>query len=262
MAKIVLGLLAAFCCFMISAAGATPLFGTLGYGGGSVSWQGYCPTETTCHSTSYLVELNPETGAVINYIGDVGYRVNGLAFDPKSGKLYGGTSGSDPTFKGLIEIDITTGAGTPVGPGWGASHVAAITVDSVGNMYGWTQDSQDLVSIDKTTGVATIVGDSGITTGDFGLSFNSADELYLVQYQGRAYRVDASTGSATLQDTFYDYDDTHHGKFDWLTDLFYTISWSQTGTRDLYRCDFMTLYCTVIGPVGVLHTIAFQDQLG
>lgn len=249
---------------MISAAGATPLFGTIGYGGSSWNpWQGYCPTETTCYNTSYLVQLNPETGAVIDYIGEVGYRVNGLAFDPTSGRLYGGTSPRDPNFIGLIEIDITTGAGTRVGTGWSnVSHVAAITVNPGGQMYGWTEDSDDLVSIDKTTGVATIVGDSGIWTGDHGLSFNSAGELYLVLYQGLTYRVDTSTGAATLEESFYDYGDTHHGKFDWLTDLFYTISWSQSGTRDLYRCDRMTQYCTLIGPVGTLHTIAFQDQLG
>ncbi|MGE5102380.1 MAG: hypothetical protein ACM3SX_20535 [Deltaproteobacteria bacterium] len=202
--------------------------GTLGYGDSSwAPWQGYCPTETTCYNTSYLVELNPETGAVIDYIGEVGYRVNGLAFDPTSGKLYGGTSPRDPNFIGLIEIDITTGAGTRVGTGWSnVSHVAAITVNPGGQMYGWTEDGDDLVSINKTTGVATIVGDSGIGTGDHGLSFNSAGELYLVLYRGLAYRVDTSTGSATLADTFYDYTDAHHGKFDWLTDLFYTISWS------------------------------------
>ena len=71
---------------------------------------------------STLLEIDPVTGATLRTIGPVGYIVNGMEFDPATGKLYGSTSVNDPNHNGLIEIDLTTGAGTPVGPsGWGGT---------------------------------------------------------------------------------------------------------------------------------------------
>ena len=125
-------------------------------------------------TTSTLVELDPATGALVRTIGPVGCTVNGLEFDFTTGILYGSTSVKS-TYNGLIQIDLATGAGTPVGVhGWGlgdhegpnrdAAAVTNITIDSTGRMYGWWDPSEDdLVRIDKTTGVATRVGESGLS---------------------------------------------------------------------------------------------------
>ena len=72
-----------------------------------------------CTQTSTLVQLDPQTGALIREIGPVGYTVNGLAWDCtagncKAGTLYATTAVGDVSFHGLITIDPNTGAGTPV----------------------------------------------------------------------------------------------------------------------------------------------------
>ncbi|HEY2235313.1 MAG TPA: hypothetical protein VGK01_17710, partial [Candidatus Angelobacter sp.] len=106
-----------------------------------------------CTQTSTLVQIDPQTGALVRTIGPVGYTVNGLAWDCtagncKSGTLYATTALGDTHFHGLITIDPNTGAGTPVNasvvnfgldidPGTAGSPVHSITVDSFGNIAGW-----------------------------------------------------------------------------------------------------------------------------
>src|SRR6476620_6504512 len=67
-----------------------------------------------CTQTSTLVQIDPQTGALIRTIGPVGYTVNGLAWDCtagncKSGTLYATTAVGDVSFHGLITIDPNTG---------------------------------------------------------------------------------------------------------------------------------------------------------
>lgn len=220
------------------------LFGTQGYGGGQ---------------TSTLVELDPATGAVLQTIGPVGYLVNGLDYDPTTGKLFGGTAYQDPNFNGLIEIDMTTGAGTPVGAAnWGRGGPEAITnitVNSAGQMFGWTEWLDSLVAIDTTTGVATDVGPSGIGTAQYGLSFDSNDVLYLVNYDGAIYVVNTATGVATWQGTIGT--TAHHGDFHPETDLYYGLTWTFGTPRTLLVADLGAGTVSAIGEVGNLHTLAF-----
>jgi len=228
----------------LSAQAQVRLFGTLGYGGGQ---------------TSTLVELDPATGALIQTIGSVGYGVNGLDFDPTTGKLYGGTRYNDPNFNGLIEINLVTGAGTPVGAAnWGRGDQEAITnitVNSAGQMFGWTEWFDSLVAIDTTTGVATDVGPSGIETAQYGLSFDSTDVLYLVNYEGAIYTVNTATGAATWQGTIGTI--AHHGDFHPETDLYYGLTWTFGTPRTLLAADLAAGTYTEIGEVGDLHTLAF-----
>ena len=72
--------------FLSSIGTAGTLYGTVNYGGPS----------------STLVEIDPNTGAVVQTIGAVGHGVIGLSFDPTTGRLYGTTRFYDP-FTGLIE---------------------------------------------------------------------------------------------------------------------------------------------------------------
>ena len=59
-----------------------------------------------CTQTSTLVQIDPQTGALIRTIGSVGYTVNGLAWDCtagncKSGTLYATTALGDTHFPWL-----------------------------------------------------------------------------------------------------------------------------------------------------------------
>ncbi len=210
---------------------------------------------------SQLVEINPSTGALMNTIGSVGYAVNGLTYDITTGKLYGSTSFNDPTYNGLIEINMTTGAGTPVGTsGWGfggTNAVTNITVNSTGSMFGWLEGDDDLVSINKATGIATLVGDSGLSTQTNGLSFNSSDVLYMVNWGGNVYIVNTSTGAVTYINTIGV--TAHHGDFNPANGLWYGIDTNsaQSDSRSLVLANFSTWGTTTLPTVDRLHTLQF-----
>ncbi|MFO1093926.1 MAG: PEP-CTERM sorting domain-containing protein [Planctomycetaceae bacterium] len=146
---------------------------------------------------STLYTIDTSTGAA-TAIGSIGYAVTGLAFDPTTGILYGGTT-RNSSFIGLLTIDTTTGAGTQVGT-YNTSvfsfteSMADISFDSAGNLYGWLEPgSDDLYSINKATGAATLVGEAGIGTATSGLAFDNSGTLYL-ESLGTLYTLNPATG--------------------------------------------------------------------
>lgn len=179
---------------------------------------------------STLITIDPTTGAQLSTIGTVGYVINGLAFDPTSGKLYGSTGGSSNA-SNIVTINTSTGAATLVGP-TGQSSVATITFTASGAMYGWSDEvttpsgeSDDLVSINKATGAATWVGDAGISTYEQSFAINPAGVAYLVR-DGDTFTINLATGLATAAGTYTipagSYT-THHGTFHPSSGLLYTI---------------------------------------
>lgn len=245
--------LLALAAFLVAAqvvAGAPILLGTIGAGGGA----------------STLVQLNPSTGAVIDTIGSVGYAVNGLTWDPVNGKLYASTSVSDPLYNGLIEVNPLTGAGTPVSAssGWGLGETAAvtnITVNAGGQMYGWSEASDELVSIVKTTGVATVVGASGVGTSRNGLSFDNNGVLYMVNSGGDYYTVNTGTGAVGFVTNLGT--TAHHGDFNPDNGSYYGIDQAGNGSnpRNLVVADLSASATTftLLPTVDDLHTVTFYD---
>ncbi|MEW6714607.1 MAG: hypothetical protein AB1306_05910 [Nitrospirota bacterium] len=246
----VLLFVAAFLTATTEEAGAEPmLLGTTGVGEG--------PAST-------LVELNPATGALIRTIGSVGYIVNGLVYDHTTGRLFASTSVTDPSYNGLIEISLATGAGTPVGVnGWGLGSAAVtnITVNAAGQMYGWWDPSQDdLVIIDKTTGIATWVGNAGVGTGANGLDFDSSDILYMLNYNGNYYTVNTSTGALAFVNSIPSM--AHHGKFHPDSNIWYGIHNIGTGPKNLVLANLSTgTIVSTIPTVDNLHTLEFVSQI-
>lgn len=211
---------------------------------------------------SNLVLLNPRTGALIRTIGSVGYYVNGIEYDKTTGKLYGTTSTHDPFFpSGLIEINQRTGEGTPIGTGLGLLS-ALLTADSSGQLYGWWEPSNDdLVSIDKATGVATLVGESGLDTGAHGLAFDANDVLFLVNYNGETYTIDTTTGASTYLGTIGV--EAHHGKFHPTSGLYWGIDIADdvNPLRNLVIADLTTFTVVDTVPtIDYLHAIAFATK--
>lgn len=146
---------------------------------------------------SSLYTIDPVTGAG-TLVGNIGYAVNSLAVDPATGILYGSTTSWSGAFNGLLAIDPTTGAATEVGAfGAGFTSILGLTFNSAGQLFGWHDPSDDdLVSINLSTGAATIVGDSGLSTGAHILAFNAADALLLVQGTEQ-FDINTSTGLAS-----------------------------------------------------------------
>lgn len=217
---------------------------------------------STATGTSSLVVLNRDTGALASTVGDTGFYVVGLAYDYTTGKLFATTSTNDPVFPaGLIEINMTTGAGTPIGTGTGLTAPATLAINSAGQLYTWSEPSDDdLAVIDKVTGIATIVGDSALSTGTLGLDFDANGILYLVDGGGATYTIDPLTGAAT---SVGDLGVTaHHGKFHPVTGDFVGIDVAGSDplapARNLIVADLSTF--TVLDTVptaDLLHTIAF-----
>jgi len=139
-----------------------------------------------CTQTSTLVQIDPSTGALLRTIGPVGYTVNGLTWDSRSGKLYASTAIGDVAFHGLITIDPFTGEGTPVNPAavnfglaGGDSPIHSVTVDFLGRMVAWYDEipapgvTDTFVHIDKRTGIATEFPNTGLNSNQNGLAFQT-----------------------------------------------------------------------------------------
>lgn len=223
---------------------------------------------------STLVRLDPATGALLQTIGPVGYVINGLAFDPTSGKLYGSTSTStcEGCTANIVTINTTTGAATLVGS-TGQGQVATITFTPSGAMYGWsdvvttpTGQGDDLVSINKATGAATWVGDSAISTAVQSFAINSSGVAYLVNYNGNTYTVNLATGAPTLVGSFTRPSgaiENHHGAFHPTNGLLYVIDRTNDSSPSNPR-NMLTFNTATNSFVGAaipipnnVHTLAF-----
>lgn len=240
-------------------------FGAL-VGSGILACQGqlvfmYGTTVAGGGGASDLVLINPADGSLVRTIGSVGYAVNGLEWNWADGKLYGSTSWNDPNFRsGLIEIDPVTGAGSPIGSGFGVEGtVVCITSDSLGRLFGWIEPAfDDLALIDTSTGLATRVGESGLDTGRLGLAFDGSDNLFLVNYDGSVYSLDPTTGSST--DLNYDLVTAHHGDFNPSDGYYYGIAESDSNSRTLVVADLTLTSGQVIRtPTSIdnLHAVTF-----
>lgn len=150
-------------------------------------------------ATSTLFTVNPSSGAT-TAVGPVGYLVTGM--DWYGGTLYGVTSRHDPAFHGLIEIDVSTGAGTPIGSGWGAGiglTVAEMAIDSSGNAFGWNiASSNALYRINLDTGDGVAIGDAGLLGFSLGLAFDLSDQLFLIDRSSEVYDINTVTGAPTF----------------------------------------------------------------
>jgi len=226
------------------------LFGTVGSGPG----------------ISTLVQINPLTGAVVSTIGDVGFRVNGLTWDPFTRTLYGTTSNNDATFPdGLIIINPTTGVGTPVGAGAGQL-VNVVTSNAAGQLFGWTEDSDDAVRWDKAAGTITVLGNSGLSTAEQSLAFNkTTGELFLLNTDGNLYRIDTTTGVPTLVRAIVAPSGiAHHGDFNPDDGNLYAISEiGNDNPRSIYIIDPDTgAILDELTTINNLHTLAFVFGMG
>ncbi|HEX2485016.1 MAG TPA: DUF4215 domain-containing protein [Myxococcota bacterium] len=127
---------------------------------------------------SDLYVVNPTTGAVTP-IGPIGVGITGLAVHPTTRVLYGVSPSNGTGNRSLYTIDPVTGTGTLVGAlGLATASAADIAFRADGVLFGWSEDTDDLVTIDLGTGTATVVADSTLATAGSGLSFDATGVLY------------------------------------------------------------------------------------
>jgi hypothetical protein len=176
---------------------------------GSASAELLYGTDGAGNNPSNLYILNPSNGSVVRTVGPIGFGVTGLAIDPTTGTLYGTTGrntgpGTGPSPGSLVTINRETGAGTLIGklvPSSSPGDPAAdITFTPDGTLYGWLEpDTDSLVTIDKASGLATVVGESGLSTYGSGLASNASGVLFFAGEgeQGPLRTVDRNTGLTT-----------------------------------------------------------------
>jgi len=255
-------------------------FGACGGGGGGETTKLFGTTlGNSTLGNSVLLLLSPEDGSFISTIGSTGHYINGLAYDAVSDKLYATTSFRDPIFSyGLIELDMETATATTIG--YAGIDIQTPTVNSSGEIYAWSENQEqgggdDLISVDPTTGVATTLGDSGLSTGGHGLAFDMNDDLYFVNFMVEIYTIDAASGAATFftDPTPLDIhvgggdnnDLAHHGDFHPETNYYWGIGgaypweWATVPTRKFLVIDMNTpaVIDSTLQTVDHLHAITF-----
>ena len=161
-------------------------------------------------------ELYIISGADGSLVQDVGplndvtggnYPVTGLAFSPITGVLYGSTgnavSGAEAK---LISIDPATALVTVIGSfnagpvnGGKPATMADIAFDPAGNLYGvGSIGGPQLYSINTTTGQATVIGSTGLTsTSGGGLGISPSNAFYGTPTSTRFGTYDLGTGAFT-----------------------------------------------------------------
>lgn len=127
---------------------------------------------------------------------------SGMAGDPTSGTMYAWST--DCAANTLYTLDVSSGAVTTVGTSSGVC-VIDIAVNASGDMYGLDILTDDLVSIDKTTGAVTAIGSVGFDANFAqGMDFDEATgTLYLAAYNNATSAAelriaDTSTGASTV----------------------------------------------------------------
>ena len=153
--------------------------------------------------------------------------VDGLAFDPTTGKLYGSVRREGDLNKAdlLIVIDPVTGAhiANAFGPGVdyvvispveGNLDIDDLAIDGNGQMFAIANTGgkdDHLITIDKNTGAASDLGATVINDVE-GLSFDPAGQLWGSAGKNKTlYRLDTSSGAASnavplSQDDFSDFE--------------------------------------------------------
>jgi hypothetical protein len=172
------------------ATGATAVIGSTGVALTDIA---YSPSGDLFGITfSSLYRVSSTTGATtfVGGLGSVSGIANALVFG-SDGTLY--MAGSR-----LYTVNTMTGATTAIGPGIGYSSGGDLAFVG-GNLY-LASNSNQLIRLDVTTGVGTLIGSLGVPDM-FGLATPDNATLYGVAGQ-RVYTVNVGTGATTLVSTF------------------------------------------------------------
>jgi Calx-beta domain len=157
---------------------------------------------------SNLWSVDPASGATTS-VGNTGYAITGLAQDPTTGTLYAVSNFKSPTTPlTLLTLNPGNGAATAIGSLGKERKIADIAFNSGGQLFGWWDEPEDnLVSIDKSNGSVTLIGNAGIGTYGSGSDFDREDTYWLLgegegeatppNEEGTYWTVDTTTGVPT-----------------------------------------------------------------
>jgi DNA-binding beta-propeller fold protein YncE len=151
--------------------------------------------------------------------------------------------------RALFEIDITTGAKTPIGTvSANAGTTAGLAIGAGNTVYVTSTTNDSLYTLDLPTGTATLAGpygDAAIVM--HGIEYvPTTDTLYGVsQHNNGLYVIDKTTGTATLVGTSGLTSFTNLG-WNSATSIMYATN---SGTDSFYTIDLATGAATLVGPL-------------
>ena len=207
--------------------------------------------------------IQPDT-AESELVGPVGYAITGLCMDP-DGALWGTEStqsGSRGYNARLLAIDPETGVGAPIGELFDGAinHNSTADCTFVGDrMVGWSESGDDPIEINTTTGAATVIGDSGVSSSGSGIATAPDGTVYFVpgRVNGSLYTINPTTGigfeGPTLSGGTYD----NLNSIAYLNGVLYGIDTQDMGSINslqvLVSIDVTTGVMTPIGdlPTGI-----------
>ena len=150
-------------------------------------------------SSNELYTIDPSSGvATLAATLNSPYSIASIAFDVVSAKLYGNTSvGFDAPSDVLYEINPATGNTTPIGP-IGFVDVFALGFDQSGQLFGVSDVTKQLISIDTETGNGTLIGTIDLLQV-FDIASRPEDDVMFVADTVAAtlYTIDTATGFVT-----------------------------------------------------------------
>jgi hypothetical protein len=125
-----------------------------------------------------------------------GDNISGLTIDPATGTAYVSGLGAGMT---LYTMDLGTGVATAIGGDPTLGLLIDIAIGPQGVIYGHDIGTDSIYTIDKTTGLGTLVGPTGVNSNFAqGMDFDNADgNLYAYTYQGGGANQYGSINLAT-----------------------------------------------------------------
>jgi len=140
---------------------------------------------TTPPETLYSVDTD---SCAVTTIGAMGTSITAMDFDP-AGQLFGIIATDVTPPYTYYQIDTSTGAASAVldladaagGPDVG--NFPDMTFQG-SSLFAWTENSDDLTSIDTATGVVTVLGDSTLDSAGSGTAADSAGTIWTIPCSG------------------------------------------------------------------------------
>jgi Zn-dependent metalloprotease len=205
--------------------------------GGQEATPGLMYAASTGNPYGNLYTMDIGTGEV-TLIGSLGTKeVHGMSIRPSTGEIYGVSTGTtnstlhrvSPLFGdavadltlsipgvraiafgdqdtlygvtatgGFYRIDVTTGATTLIGTTVGNLYWALALDPATENLYAAVRFVDRVYTINRLSGSATLVGETGFNTTTMSLSFSESGSMYGMTGTNQFIRIDTGTGEGTL----------------------------------------------------------------
>lgn len=225
-------------------------------------------------NTSWLYEISTTDGTA-TAIGDTGYEVKAIAYDPYTRKLYAtatsvtgtGFAAPAPTSTQIIEIDKETGEGTIISSIY--LNLRSLTFNSSGTAVVWSRTGEgtgNLQILDPDTGDTSLLFQFDDAYYQGSLAFNNSDVLYLLNRSSLPYvnTIDMSGGGRTYmgavseESTNWYYNGAFHPQTGKLWSLDINPYYDSTQYRNLLVVDFDTMTIeNTIPTLDYMQAIAF-----